>query len=304
VAPDLQEAVVLQEVTRRDREGDASMRERYRREADAVYRRFDEPRLRRAAFISLHARLFDELGCGRPIDEALTRLELPFETVAVARAWHVGEEGADVSPDRTTLGLRVTVERFGSSDLSRWLDHELGHVADMLDPSFGYGQTAAPPAAARRLQGDRFGLLWDCVVDGRTARAGRAPLATRDERCDAFRRLFPECPEAVAPLVVGRLWDGERPSYGALLEYAGNWRALAAWAGVPAEAAAGPGDGAPPPGAPCPLCGFPTFRWAAAIPGEAAARIADDFPGWTAALGACERCVEGYIVTVEIGGRP
>jgi hypothetical protein len=304
--PDLQEAVVLQEVTRRCRDGDESVREQYRRGADAVYRRFDHPRLRRAAFVSLHARLFDALGCSQPFGEALERLAFPVERVVVARAWHPGEEGAEISPDRATLGIRIMVERFGSPDLSRWLDHELGHVADMLDPAFGYGQSAAPPptAALRRLQGERFGLLWDCVVDGRSARAGRVPLAGQDERCEAFRRLFPECPEALAPLVVGRLWDGERPTYAALCEYARHWQALAAWAGVPAQAVAtGRDRPAAVPGGPCPLCGFPTFRWAAAIPEEIAARISEDFPEWTAALGACERCVEGYGVAVEIGGR-
>lgn len=305
-APDLQEAVILQEMRDRARGGDASVRERYRREADAVYRRFDDPRLRRAAFVALHARFFEELGCDRPIVEALERLARPFEVVMVARAWHAGEEGADISPDHATLGIRIMAERFGSLDLSRWLDHELGHVADMLDPAFGYGHsvTPLPGRALGRLGGERFGLLWDCVVDGRTARAGRAPLAERDERCEAFRRLFPECPRDFAPLVVGRLWDGARPTYDALVKYARHWQALAAWAGVPAlTAARGQEHSAPVLGAPCPLCGFPTYTWAVAIPEVVAARISIDFPGWTAALGACERCVEGYEVTVEIGGR-
>jgi hypothetical protein len=305
-APNLQEAVVLREIDRRRRAGDLTVETRYRRSADGIYERLHDPESRRAAFVVLHAKFFDELGYGQPLLEALERFGQSFDMVLVTRASHPGDEEADLSHDRRTLGIRVTAERFGASDLARWLDHELGHVADILDPTFGYGQAVASPfAAMRRLYGERFGLLWDCVVDGRTARAGRAPLAPQDERVTAFCRLFPEFDASAASRVVGRLWDGARPAYGDLLTYARNPHALAAWTGVAAQGM-GAGRAGPEryPGAPCPLCGFPTFAWATAIPEGLEHRIAGDFPDWTPVRGACERCVESYAVTAEIGGYP
>jgi hypothetical protein len=45
------------------------------------------------------------------------------------------------------------------------------------------------------------------------------------------------------------------------------------------------------PGAPCPLCKFPTFAWAENPPVEAICR---DFPRWLPGHGCCARCAELY----------
>lgn len=308
-APDLLEAVIEREIDRCRRRGDAARVAAYREAADALYATHDDPESRQAAFQRLHARLFEALGYARPIHEALERLGLTFEAILIARAWKPAEEEADLSPDRSTLGLRLLPDRFGTPALARVANHELGHVCDMCDPAFAYGASDAPaPRATGQLQADRFGLLWDCVVDGRTARAGLAPLETREERLTAFGRLFPAFRHEAAAIIVDRLWEGVRPTYDELVRFAGHPAALAAWAGVPAAfaMAAGlvPPDDAPAPirGAPCPLCGFPTFTWARAMPEALAMRIAADFPGWSRALGACERCAEGYAVMAEYGG--
>jgi hypothetical protein len=52
----------------------------------------------------------------------------------------------------------------------------------------------------------------------------------------------------------------------------------------------------PRPGAPCPLCGFPTFAWAAetGLAGPTASAIRSEFPLWTIAQGACARCADIY----------
>jgi hypothetical protein len=300
-AADLQEAVVLRELDRRARANDRAAADAYRTAADRIYARCEDAESRRAAFQALHARIFDEMACGRSIVEALDRLGLRFEAVYVTRAWSPTDEAASLGSDRKTLGIRLMVDRFGAPHFHRFLEHELGHVIDMLDPAFGYGvaQVAGLPAARRQTE-ERFSLLWDCVVDGRTARAGGAPLGSKQERCAAFARLFPELPPDAGPVVIGLLWNGARPTYAALTAFVRDPQALALWGGLlPAVGVASAPAHAP--GAPCPLCGFPTFSWETAIPQAIAGRIAGDFPAWSPALGACQRCVEGYAVTAELG---
>ena len=306
-ASDLQEAVVLRLIERRAKEGDRAAADDYRKAADRVYARYDDAESRRAAFQALHAQMFEALGCGRPIVEALEHLGLGFEAVVVTRAWSPIEEEAALSLDGKTLGIRMMIDRFGSPDFPRLLHHELGHVLDMLDPTFGYGlgRAVSTPAARRRTE-DRFSLLWDCVIDGRTTRAGGQPLATRSERYAEFGRLFSEFPPDAAEVVVGLLWGGARPTYAELAGFTRDPQALAVWCGLPTAAgmasAQSAGWAVPVPGAPCPLCGFPTFTWERTIPEAIAERITADFPTWSPARGACERCVEGYAAMAEVGG--
>ena len=306
-APDLQEAVVLREIDRHLRSGDRVLHDDYRKKADRIYARHADPASRRAAFQVLHDRLFRELEFDRPIAAALEGLGLRFETVLVARAWSTAEEEVDLGAESRTLGIRLMVDRFSSPDLRRFLHHELGHVTDMLDPAFGYRVGAPVLSPARRSMGDRFGILWDCVVDGRTARAGDEPLVSHAERRSQLQRSFPEYSLNAAETVVGLLWNGARPTYAELVAFARDPLALAIWCGIPAAdgvaSAQSAGWAAPVPGAPCPLCGFPTFAWERAIPEGVAARIAADFPTWSPARGACERCVEGYTATADVGGR-
>lgn len=302
-APDLQEAVVLAEIERR-RGGEARWHDDYRKAADQVYALHAHPSARRAAIHQLHDRLFRELGFDRPIAEALDRLRLQLAAL-VARAWGPEEEEADLSTDGRTLGLRLMPNRFGSADLFRILWHELGHVIDMLDEAFGYrGIGSGFPVAVPRLTRDRFSLMWDCVIDGRTARGGAEPLTTRQDRLAVFRYLYREFPPDAAEAAVGVLWDGARPTYAELVAFARDPLALATWCGLPGSAgpasAQSAGWAVPVPGAPCPLCGFPTHAWERTIPESAAARIAADFPGWSPARGACERCVEGYAVSALV----
>jgi hypothetical protein len=57
------------------------------------------------------------------------------------------------------------------------LRHELMHVADMLDPAFGYERslpTSDDGPSADNIVRDRYRVLWDVTIDGRLARAGLA----------------------------------------------------------------------------------------------------------------------------------
>lgn len=294
----LQEAVVERLLRGRREAGDHAPYERYRKAADRLYIQHVDPESRLVAFRVLYARLFEELGCAKAIEEVAAGLAGRIADVLVSRAWTPSEEGAELSADKRTLGLRLLPVRFTSPvDLERFLCHEMERITDMLDESFGYGAGLGEGAVRRRSMAERFGFLWDCSIDGRTARAGRAPWRTPEEYEETCRRLFPVL-APVAAAVVGRLWDGERPDYPMLVQMTAGPAALAAWAGV-AQAEEVPGSGLQP-GMPCPLCGFPTHAWAASFDPQVVRLIQADFPTWQARQGACERCVEGYAVRLML----
>lgn len=294
----LQEAVV-EHLLRQQHAGDEAGYERYRKAADRIYIQYADAESRLLAFRRLYARFFEELGCMRIIAAMLAPLTGRIPEVLMARAWSPSEEGAELGRDGRTLGLRILPTRFSSpSELERVLRHELGHVADMLDPTFEYGAGLVEGTApARRTLGDRFGLLWDCTVDGRTARSGAVPWRTRAEYEEACVRMFHRLPAESVKAVVGRLWEGERLDYPALVRFAADETALSAWAGVAADE---PQAASPVPGGPCPLCGFPTHAWAASFDPQVVRLIQADFPTWQPHQDACERCVEGYAVRLML----
>lgn len=292
--PQLIEAVVDLLLRRETECGDGTRFEGFRRAADRIYALYDTPGDRRGAFQTLYARVFEEMRCGTLVVNETVALAGQVEEVVVGRAWRPDEEGAELSADRRLVGLRVAPLRFASSAaLQAFLRHEFGHVFDMLDETFRYGDGAAT-GRLRELTAARFGCLWDCVVDGRIARAGGLPLHRREDLEEECARLFPALSPGGAAAVVRRLWEGERPTYAALARWATDPGVLAAWAGVGPGAAAQ--RSALAPGAPCPLCGFPTYDWAPEIDAITADAIRTDFPRWRFTDGVCARCVEAYAV--------
>jgi hypothetical protein len=80
-----------------------------------------------------------------------------------------------------------------------------------------------------------------------------------------------------------RLWNGPRPTHGELFEWSKKERITAPNL----------------PGAPCPLCKFPTFAWAEMekLAPATVVAIQKHFPRWDDSHGACARCVEIYEAT-------
>ena len=292
--PELLEAVVDLLLRRRADGGEGELFERFRRAADRIYVLYDTPEDRRAAFHALHADFFEEMRCGTPVSEEAGALIGWVQEVVVGRAWRPDEEGAELSADRRMVGLRIQPRRFASpAELQSFLRHEFGHVADMVDETFRYGDGAAS-GRLPQLAGARFGCLWDCIVNGRIARAGGVPLDHREDLEEECARLFPALPPDGIGAVVRRLWEGERPAYASLVRWSIDPGALAAWAGFTLEAE--DHRSTPPPGAPCPLCGFATYAWAPEIDAVIAVAIQADIPGWQPADCVCARCVEAYAV--------
>jgi hypothetical protein len=179
---------------------------RFRAERDRLYEVAD-PEAREAGFRAFHAEWFERLGLGRGIAQALQ--ERPSVAMNVTRCLVVSassgrDEGAElfVSPDngrgespRRAVVIRVRPETLSIPRRLRFLlRHELTHIADMLDPRFGYEPrlrvSEALPTRERLLR-ERYRVLWDAFIDGRLAQSGWAPAGIRAERLRDFACTFP-----------------------------------------------------------------------------------------------------------------
>jgi hypothetical protein len=258
-----------------------------------------DPEAREAAFRRLHSDWFTRLDLGAPLSRALAELPVLAEHVdrcIVRWARSPSEEGADLlvnaaapnrSPGRPSggvivVGLRPDLMR-ERGPLLHFLRHELLHVADMLDPSFGY-ESALPPAEGGpthdRLLMERYRALWAATIDGRLVRRGQAPEGARERRRRDFVRTF-GVPGAVAGRLLRRFFDGQPHTHAELVAAARD----------PARAAGS--TGAPR----CPVCGFcspATASVAASLSPAVAARVQADFPRWRPQDGLCAQCAELY----------
>lgn len=282
--PDLVEAAVLEALRGHPEEP------RFRRERDPIYE-IPDTEARDAEFRHLGVRWFERLALAEPLDLALG--EAPNVTAGcgraiVGRARTARDEVADLrvgSSGRPTLLIRLRAETLARRDRALpVLRHELAHVADMLDPAFGYEPRLAAGSAREPLLRDRYRALWDTLIDGRLSRLGRAPASARIDRWRDFIRAFPELGEG-AEAAFARFWDGPRPAHADLLAFA-----------------AGEADGTRRPE--CPLCRLPARDFEPepeTLPEAVATAIAGDFPWWTPDAGLCRRCAELYRARVSIG---
>lgn len=273
----------------------------FRRDRDRPYE-VPDPEAREAAFRDLHAAWFERLGLGRAI--VLAFYEQPAIGAAtrgcrIATARSREEEGAElfvrppgpglVERDRRWVVVRLRPEALGASErLLRFLRHELLHIADMLDPHFGYEPRLRQPVAdpvPERLLRDRYRVLWDATIDGRLVRAGLAPPSVRAERLRDFVRAFPML-AARTEEAFTRFFDGAACTHADLVAFAAD---LGGALGTQAEG--------PHPGERCPLCRFPTHAFEpdpSRLPPEVLDRVRADFPAWDPAQSLCRQCAELY----------
>lgn len=195
----VEEAVLLAEATAPRADVRA-----FRQERNRIYDVADADE-REACFRSLHLRWFGRLGLNRIIEQALTErphIARRLPAGRVVRAVARSEEGADLVDQlipgeldpRPMLVLRVRPAALGEPDTLRdLLRHELMHVADMLDPFFGYQRTLPSsdngPLHDNILR-DRYRVLWDVTIDGRLVRAGMANDRARAVRWKEFATTF------------------------------------------------------------------------------------------------------------------
>lgn len=278
--PPLVQELVLGETLR-----DLAFREEVRSRLEPIYNL--PPEARAQGFAQAYQALFEERGLGAGVAQELARFPLlaPLEQVLVFRAERASEVGAELSRDRRIAGIRVRLEWLTHPEQLRlFLGHELLGLSDLLDQAFGYlPQALGETPAEEHLYRQRYSLLWDIYIDGRLERGGLPPAGGRGERLAEYEHHF-----AFLPI-------GRREGFRRLYEGEGiTHQELVALAREPGRLV---GEGAPrvlppTPGAPCPLCRFPTYAWG--DPSPVVKLIEGDFPEWEPAQGACLRCVELY----------
>jgi hypothetical protein len=167
--------------------------------------------------------------------------------------------------------------------LNALLHHELTHVADMLDPMFGYRRELPPstdgPSADNILR-DRYRVLWDTTIDGRMARAGRAGAMGRELRWREFATTFGMLEDACGA-AFERWFAEDHPTHEQMLAFATS----------PG------GDTQARMSGRCPVCRFPVFALDAradAMPQAVADAIRAEQPHWRLSDGLCSQCFDLY----------
>lgn len=277
----------------------------FRRERDRVYETAD-PEQREASFRSLHLQWFVRLALHDIVEQVVAERADIADRVGegrVLRALARREEGADlvdqVAPgavdSRPILVVRLRpTTLFEPEALGALLRHELMHVADMLDPAFGYERSLPNsddgPSGDNILR-DRYRVLWDVTIDGRLTRARHDPCSvwlpdqpnpTRDARWQEFAATFSMlgdgCQEGF-----DEWFNRVEPTHARLLAFArepgGRHTIAVADAGR------------------CPLCRFPVAsldprpdRLSAAT--QTAIRVSH--PAWHIEQGLCAQCLDLY----------
>jgi hypothetical protein len=169
-----------------------------------VYEIADED-ARARKFLRLASEEFEAQGLGRPLDQALRERPVIAGATAgclVAPAVTARDEGAElfvrrprIGPEASRLVVRLRSSSFADPKrLLAFLRHELCHIADMVDPAFGYepviGDADATPGRDRLLVA-RYRALWDAAIDGRLVREGRADPSLREARRRDLASAFP-----------------------------------------------------------------------------------------------------------------
>jgi len=245
----------------------------FHQERETLYA-IEDPERRNRAFVELHHRWFDCFGLERALADVLAAHPLIVSSVAacaVRKARRARDQGAElfVRPgpadgDARRLTLSLLPETLVDPTLlTPLLDHELLHVDDMLDPSFGYLPELPWDGLPGKLAQQRYTALWAATVAMRlgSESSGRC-------RAELLRRL----PDLEGTAMLSRLLSAERPSHEELVAVA---TAATAYARR------------------CPLCHMPTHDLAPVADTALERHIRHERPAWDGAS-VCVQCAELY----------
>ncbi len=265
----------------------------YQRDRSRLYPIADAEE-RERAFRQFDMRWFARLRIADPIEQAFAEAPTLLASVdhcLIAGAPEKKLEGAELfvphaAAEKAAACILLRPESLADGDrLLAFLRHELMHLADMLDPAFGY-EPALPAAEGGpthdRLLKERYRVLWDVTIDGRLSRRGWAPGRVRAERLEEFARTFAML-GADAGNLFEAFFDRDQHTHGELVAFATDPRT-------------GFRDPASP-GSRCPLCGFPTYDFepeAEKLPEKIVIAITGDFPSWSPSRGLCGQCADLY----------
>ncbi len=294
-ASELVEKVITGEMRRREALGDRGLTKLYHRRAEPFYEHGEEERAE--MFNQLHAEFFAKLGFDKMTREIFAEFPDLDKVGRMSVIEAETEEEADLAVgegEPKMILIKLQHESFlDQGRLGRILRHELMHVSDMLDDSFGYRiERLGASISEEMIVRDKYRLLWDIYIDSRLAKRGAREQTVKDMRFAEFERLYHKIPERHRSRVFESLWNEEKMTHGELLELAREPRKLLERAGIALEKKT-----LLLPGMICPLCKFPTYNWfeeETSLEPEVIDAIRQDFPAWQAVQGVCERCVETY----------
>jgi hypothetical protein len=275
-------------------------RSAYQREFARCYDEPDPDR-RDDAFRTLHQRWFRTLGFDQMILGLIAEFGFVHQQVqrfVLAETRNRNNGGMELygAPGRYTVVVGMAPQLLIDADTFRyWARGELTRIDDILDPAFDYSRDDRPngpnPAAAA-LAHDRYVVLWAISVDARLAARGHAPADIRDRRRNELARAFGLNEYEKVEETFNRCWERferQRPTHPELRSLAQDQSRL-----VP-KPATPPVFSNPPPGLPCPLCGFPTFDWAdLTLVASLQSILATEAPAWSPEHGLCGRCAEVF----------
>ena len=229
------------------------------------------------------------------------------EGVDVLRRWGIVEEKLAKKFEEKGLkgvGIKLIPRRFYDPAINRYLRHELTHISDMLNPAFGYDpdtKVGVSPGEEHLIM-NRYRVLWSLHVDSRIARGGKDPMFSREYRLREFRSWYRKISPTQVESVFEGLWQTDYLTHAELAEMAQDTIRVM-------ERAVEVEDGEVPqvptkpmlmPGFPCPLCRFPTYAWVEDLDEKVEKFVLDyireNHPGWDVEYGACDRCVEVYLL--------
>jgi hypothetical protein len=293
----LVEEAVIREIDSKLRSGDRAPYELYHEMTDELYSLMSAAD-RIDAFRRVHLYFFARLGFKAAFQAAVEQFPLFKEKISkVFIQPALKHEFADLSRSPASLNLVIHVRSSTLADrgaLLPFLQRELLMMHDILNPAFRYSSDipAGMNLSQENLFRDRYGFLWRMYADARLSRAGLQPASIQAKRREDFVRMYPSMDRSAMERAFDVLWSRPFFTHPELRDMASSLPKLLAAAWMTAECK----DDARLPGSPCPLCRFPTHRWAQ-LNGEAARveqEIQKDFPQWRLSHGLCDRCGELY----------
>jgi hypothetical protein len=281
----------------------------FRRQRDVIYEIAD-PDAREIQFDEVHQQWFVRMRLGIPLDQALSETpELLRRTdeCRVASAVSRKDEFVDLfdrdapqnlrgersgggrtPPERSKVMLvRLRPESFlVPTTLLQFLRHEFLHVADMVDPRFGYRKELpsadAGPSYDNILR-NRYRVVWDTTIDGRLQQGGFLGPEIRDVRLRDFTATFPMLGPEVSQAF--SCWFAEaHPTH----------EQIAAFIRDPTGVR---DSGEEEFAGRCPVCRFPTAALdprPERLSPEAQRELQADNPRWRLEQGLCSQCADLY----------
>jgi hypothetical protein len=323
--PALLQEVIDSFIEKTEREGDPTYYKEFHQYADPIYERFSLDD-REAEFKKLYQYMFGIWGFADIIRDTFNEFPTLRESIGIVLIRGVlkeDQEGVDIlrkwgsveqdlarqfeEKGLKGVGIKLLPRRFYDPALTRYCRHELMHIADMLDPIFGYD----PDTKVGQNPGEetlilhRYRVLWCLNIDSRLQAVGKESMLNKDDRFKEFRSWHRKIPATQLRSVFEGLWQTDSLTHSELVEMATDTTRVLDRA-LEVEGSELPETQTKVmlmPGFPCPLCRFPTYNWVENLDTSIEKHVLDfireNHPGWDTEFGACDRCVEVYKLRAE-----